>query len=245
MSGKMLEIGSRIVRHSRRGLLGVIAIAGLCMMRPATASGQLIESFENTMDGWTFNPSWNVQQFTQTFSTTTGVTDGSYSLEIDSGAIARTLNGFNYGNALVGPNSVAMTTLLSNSSAVTIDFFAPSGALGYGPQVDLDVNGGPTFGYQSLDGYGYPSFANGVEVTMTFPITPAQQSQLGLDAIGGYGSDLVLQLGSGKPTATSIPVLYIDNIQAIPGPPPVVPEPATLGILGAAAGALMIRRRKA
>src|ERR1700722_9185355 len=105
MSGKMFESGSRFVKLSRRGVLGVLAVAGLCMMRPAAASAQLIESFEGTLDGWTFNPSFNTQNYTSTFSSTNGVTNGTESLEIDSGVVSRTppevLAGFNYGNLLI------------------------------------------------------------------------------------------------------------------------------------------------
>jgi hypothetical protein len=246
MSGKMIEIvGSRIVRHSRKGLLGVLAVAGMCMMRPAAASGQLIESFENTLDGWTFNPSYNTQNYTQTFSTTTGVTVGSYALQINSGVSSRTqlLSGFDYGNLLLSPRSAGLAATLSGASALDIDVFAPSGALGYGPQIDVDVDDGGGVaggtGYLSLDGYGYPSPANGTEVTMVFPITPAQDAELALDA-ASTGVDIVMQPGSGTPTGAQIPVLYIDNIQAVP-----VPEPASLGLLALGASSLMMRRRKA
>jgi hypothetical protein len=249
MSGKMIEIGSRIVRHSRKGLLGVLAVAGMCMMRPAAASGQLIESFENTLDGWTFNPSYNTQNFSSQFSTTTGVTNGSYSLEIDSTATnvsSRTTvaTGFNYAALLVSPRSAALAALLANSTAVSIDFFAPSGALGYGPQIDLDIDDGSGVpggtGFTSTDGYSYPTPANGLEVTQTYTLSAALRAELAVDA-ASTGVNLVIQAGSGAATAPSIPELYIDNIVAVAP----VPEPATLGLLAAGASALLMRRRRA
>jgi PEP-CTERM motif len=245
MSGKMIEIGSRIVRHSRKGLLGVLAIAGMCMMRPAAASGQLIESFENTLDGWTFNPSYNTQNYTSTFSTTTGVTNGSDALQINSGPSSRTqiLSGFNYGALLTSPRTAGLAATLANASAVTIDFFAPSGALGYGPQIDLDIDDGSGVvggtGFTSTDGYSYPTPTNGVEVTQTYPISAALRAELAIDA-ASTGVNLVIQAGSGTPTNATSPVLYIDNIVAVP-----VPEPASLGLLALGASSLMMRRRKA
>jgi hypothetical protein len=243
MSGKMIEIGSRIVRHSRKGLLGVLAIAGMCMMRPAAASGQLIESFENTLDGWTFNPSYNPQNYTQTFNSSTGVTNGTSSLEIDSGPSSRTqiLAGFNYGTVLVSPRSAGLAALLSTSRQIAFDVFAPSGALGYGPQIQIGIDDGGGVvggtGYSQLTSYVTP--ANGTEVTMTASISPAQNAELLADA-ASTGENIFFQIGSGTPTAAQIPVLYMDNIRAIP-----VPEPASLGLLALGASSLLMRRRKA
>jgi hypothetical protein len=244
MSGKLVDLSTKVMR-SRKGMIGALAVAGLCMMRPAAASAQLIESFENTLDGWTFNPTYNNQNFTSTFSTTTGVTNGSYALQVDSGTTSRTqtLNGFNYAALLVSPRSAALAATLANASSVSIDFYIPSGSLGYGPQIDLDIDDGSGVvggtGFTSTDGYAYPSPANGVEVTQTYPISATLRSELAVDA-ASTGVNLVLQVGSGTPSAAQIPVLYIDNIVANQ-----VPEPASLGLLGAGASALLMRRRKA
>jgi hypothetical protein len=243
MSGKMFETGS-LLRHSRKGVLGALAVAGLCMMRPVAASGQVeIESFENTLDGWNFNPTYNSQQYVSTFSTTTGVTNGSYALQMNSGATARVLNGFDYGNLLVSPRTPLLAAELAVATSLSVDYFAPSGALGYGPQIDLDIDDGGLVpggtGYTSLDGFSYPTPATGVEVTVTYPISAAVRSELLLDAASLTGEDIVLQVGSGTPAGVNLPVLYVDNIQT------QVPEPASLSLLALGAGSLLIRRRKA
>ncbi len=120
MSRNLFESGSRFVKYSRRGVLGVMALAGLCMMRPATASAQLIESFEGTLDGWTFNAS--NQNFTSTYSTTTGVTNGTQSLEIDSGTSDRThtLSGFGYGDLMTSPRTAGLAALMAGSTLLRL-----------------------------------------------------------------------------------------------------------------------------
>jgi hypothetical protein len=248
MSGINLEIGSRFAKHSRRGLLGALAVAGLCMMRPAAASAQLIESFENTLDGWTFDPTtstgspWyatNSQSVAASFSNTIGVTNGSYSL-VAAPTLARTGWGPNYGPLLDQPSSLSETLLLSHASAISLDVTVPAGSFGYYLQFDMDLGdgSGSALGNVSLDGYNYQAATIGGTATLTFPITPAQDAALASDYVNGFPSSLQIQVGGG--TTPGSDTFYLDNIRAIP-----VPEPASLGLLGAGASALLVRRRKA
>ncbi|HEY1922724.1 MAG TPA: PEP-CTERM sorting domain-containing protein [Tepidisphaeraceae bacterium] len=228
---------------ARRGALGALAVAGLCMMRPATAHGQLIEGFENTLDGWTYVPTYNPTDAgyagQETFSTTTGVTQGSYALVVNSGAVARTLNGLDYGNFMVSPRTTTLESLLAGATSITIDYNNP-GNLAYGPQIDLDIDGAT--GYNSLDGYGYPTPPLG-QSTAVYSLTSAERSAMAADLASAtpIGVNLVLQIGGPAPSAINTPLLYIDNIQAVQP----VPEPASIGMLGIGAAYLLKRRRKA
>jgi hypothetical protein len=253
MSGKMIEIGSLIKRHSRGGLLAVVAVAGLSLLRPATASAQLLESFEGGMDGWTFTP-----QAGYTASVgATGATDGTSALGVGatyqgSKAGWTTTAGLNFGPTLTSPANVSWTATLSGASSIKIDIDTPAGTvgadgdLGFFVAVDLDVSAGPAFGFQSIDPAGpfnYPDVYSGGELTETYPLTPAQDAELASDAAGGFGTFFQIQIGSSfsnDPSPDANNAVYLDNIRATP-----VPEPVSCGLLAVGATGLMMRRRRA
>ncbi len=255
MSGKMIEIGSLIKRHSRGGLLAVVAVAGLSLLRPATASAQLLESFEGGMDGWTF-----VAQNGYTASVgATGATDGTSALGVGAtyqisgkGNSWTTTNGLNFGPTFISPTNVSWTATLSGASGIKIDIDTPAGTvgadgdLGFFVAVDLDVSAGPAFGFQSIDPAGpfnYPDIYSGGELTETYPLTATQDAELASDAAGGFGTFFQIQIGSGfsnEPAPGANNAVYLDNIRAVP-----VPEPVSCGLLAVGATGLMMRRRRA
>ena len=187
------------------------------------ASAQLIESFENTLDGWTVQNG----SYTAGFSTTTGVTDGSYSLSLTG------TTGPNYGQMLGSPSTTLLTSELAGASALSFDVYAPGGSFGYYLQFDVDINNSDT-GYQSLDSYSYPGVSIGGETTITVPISASLQSAL---AASPNGTSIYIQVGGGFSDGNE--TFYLDNIR-------LVPEPATLALFGLGmAGVMVFRRRNA
>jgi hypothetical protein len=190
------------------------------------ASAQLlIESFENTLDGWTVQNG----NYTAGFSTTTGVTDGSYSLSLTGTAAP------SYGQILGSPSTTLLTSELAGASALSFDVYAPGGSFGYYLQFDVDINNSDT-GYVSLDGYSYPGVSIGGETTVTVPISASLQSAL---AASPNGTSIYIQVGGGFSDGNE--TFYLDNIQLTPAP-----EPATLALFGLGlAGVMVFRRRNA
>jgi hypothetical protein len=196
---------------------------GIAAFLVQNVSAQLIESFENTLDGW------SVLQgaYTAGFSTTTGVTDGSYSLSLTGTA------GPSYGQMLGSPSTTLLTSELAGASALSFDVYAPGGSFGYYLQFDV-VNNSDT-GYMSLDGYSYSGVSIGGESTVTVPVSASLQSAL---AASPNGTSIYIQVGGGYSDGNE--TFYLDNVRLTPAP-----EPATLALMGLGmASLIMIRRRK-
>ena len=160
----------------------------------------LLNSWENSTEGWTILES----AWTSTgFSTTTGVTAGSYSWNL-------TATGVDYGPALQGPSSTNLTTLLTNAASVKLDVLAPTGNFGWGMQWDLVVNQPDGMGSVSVDGYNYDqSPVIGTESTLTFTIPSAIRAALAAHPTNA--SYLTFQIGGGGGGT-----LYMDNLRVWP-----------------------------
>ena len=207
--------------------LNFLAGIGLAMLLPTFAHAQLLESWENSLDGWTFNPSYNTQAgFTQGFSNTTGVTNGSYSLSITSQG-----PGPNYGQIMEGPYLQSWTTALGNASSVSMDVDTTPAAFGYFLQLDLEINNNDT-GFVSIDGYAYPSATIGSESTVTWNVSPSIAATL---AASSNPTQIDISAGGGSGGGT----MYWDNLRANP-----VPEPMTIGTMVTGCGMLMLRRHR-
>jgi hypothetical protein len=220
--GRVLSklIGSRAV--------AVAIAAGFALALPCVASATLIESWENTLDGWAAPPSYNVNGFSSAFSTTTGVTDGSYSL-----ALVGTTSGPNYGQMLYGPSTMALTSLLSNASAIDLDVYAPAASFGYYLQVQIGINNSSAgIGFDALTSYVGVNI--GGETTLSAPISPALDALL---AASPNPTAIFVQVGGGYSAGNE--TAYFDNLRSVD-----VPEPATLSILGAGLGLLGLRRSR-
>ncbi len=198
---------------------------GIAAFLVQNVSAQLIESFENTLDGWTVQNG----SYTAGFSTTTGVTDGSYSLSLTG------TTGPSYGQMLGSPSTTLLTSELAGASALSLDVYAPGGSFGYYLQFDIDINNNDT-GYVSLDSYSYPGVSIGGETTVTVPISASLQSAL---AASLNPTSIYIQVGGGYSDGNE--TFYLDNVQLTP-----VPEPATLALFGLGmAGVMVLRRRNA
>ncbi|HEY1717577.1 MAG TPA: PEP-CTERM sorting domain-containing protein [Verrucomicrobiae bacterium] len=203
--------------------------AGIAALLAQVASAQtvtnLINSWENSTEGWGSEGTWS----SGGFSTTTGVTQGTYSWILTDSAAP------DYSAALGGTASTSLTYDLAYSTAIEVDVLAGS-SFGY-QQWDLTLNNS-VFGYQSADGYSFPESPSlGSESTLTFTVSPTYLA----DLIANPTSTTSINFQIGGSAAGT---MEIDNLRIIDTFP--VPEPSTLALAGlSAAGMLAIRRRKA
>jgi len=202
------------------------AAAAACLLGAVQTRATLVESWENTLDGWT------VQQapYTPSFATSPGVTDQTYSL-----ALAGTA-GPSYGQMLQGPSTLSNTAILANAADLSIDVYNPGGSFGYYQQWDLDINNADT-GFFSVNGYSYDRSGNiGGEATLTWTISPATRATL---ASSTNPTQLIFQVGGGYTGGNE--TMWLDNVRTTD----IVPEPASLTLAILAVGAtIWCGRRK-
>ena len=190
---------------------------GVVIFLLQTVSAQLLESWENTLDGWTVVASG----YTASFSTNYGVTDGSYSLELAG------LSGPGYGPMIASPNTTALTALLANSTSLWFDVYAPAGSFGGYLQFSVEIYNSD-IGYVSLDNYTYTNVAFiGGETNLSVPIPAVYQAEL---AASANGTALIFQVGGGSTSGND--TFYLDNLSlnarwvgTIPTPYPPAASP--------------------
>jgi len=211
---------------------------GIAAFLVQSASAQYNESWENTVDGWgTIGGNMVINGF----STTLGVTEGSYSLVLgDNAASIASSSGPNYAGQIGSTASTALTLDLANAASVTLDVYVPPGDFGYYLQWDLALNQNGGLGYQSVDGYSYSQTANiGGEKVLTWTIPSAMQAILAANPT--LPTSLNFQIGGGFTSGSD--AVYLDDLTITEAP---VPEPSTLALAGLGmAGLMAIRRRKA
>lgn len=217
----------------KKALFLSVGIAAMAL-QTASSQSQLLESWENTLDGWQVPPSYNLQPAfgaVPGFSSTSGVTAGSYSLSVTGTGGS----GPNYSQLLLGPGTTLLTSKLAGASALSFDVYAPGGSFGYYLQLDVDINNSDT-GFVSLDGNAYPGATIGGETTITVPISASLRSAL---AASSNPTAIIFQVGGGYSAGNE--TFYLDNMRLTPAP-----EPATLALLGLGmAGGILLRRRSA
>jgi hypothetical protein len=118
---------------------------------------------------------------------------------------------------------------------LNLDVYCPGGSFGYYDQIELVINQPGGVGFLSL-GSGYYAANIGGEATISAPITPAEDATLLANAT--LPSNIIMQVGGGYSAGDE--TMYWDNLRTTD----IVPEPATLGVLGAGISMLMLRRRR-
>jgi hypothetical protein len=189
---------------------GVMLIGTLVLALSAQAQ-TLLNSWENSLEGWTILETniWS----TTGFSTTTGVTAGTYSWQLTASS------GPDYGAALQGPSSTALTAILANTASISIDVSTPvAGDFGYYEQWDLVISQPGGIGYVSVDGYSYSGDSDiGASNTLTWTISTNISSALAANPL--LPSYLVFQIGGGFNSSVTN-TMYLDNLRATTlGPP--------------------------
>ncbi|HEX3627201.1 MAG TPA: hypothetical protein VH280_17480 [Verrucomicrobiae bacterium] len=183
----------------------VLAIVGILGFGISMAQCQtLLNSWENSLEGWTIAESGNWS--TTGYSTTTGVTAGTYSWNLTAAA------GPDYGVALVGPSSTALTAQLVDAGSISIDVLTPvSGSFGYYQQWDLQVNQPGGAGTISLDGntYNQSPAIGGPQSTLTWAVPASVREALaGHPSLPVYLSFSIGGGGSGT--------MYVDYLRVNP-----------------------------
>ena len=175
---------------------------------PASTPAATSYSWENSLDGWVNqsgqpdSPATNFGLnppflYALTFSTTTGVTSGSYSLA------CATTTGSDAGAVAVIQNSTAsLGTALTTASSVSLDIY-PQVAAGTTVQASIYING-TNITYTLL---GTVTLNDNQENTaVTFPLTAAQRS--GIQASLASGDYFQVGININSPVATTV---YFDN----------------------------------
>jgi hypothetical protein len=183
-------------------MIGVLGL-GISIAQSQT----LLNSWENSLEGWTISEgNWT----TTGFSTSTGVTAGTYSWNLTAAS------GPDYGLALTGPSSTTLTTQLLNAGSISIDVLTPvSGSFGGYLQVDLEVNQPGGAGTISVDGYTYDQSPTigGSESTLTWAV-PASVGEA-LAAHPGLATYLTFQIGGGGGGTMYLDYLRINPVGQI------------------------------
>ena len=206
--------------------LGCTLAVVLAVALSTTAEAATLESWNNTsdatFDGWTTN----LQPYTPSYSTTTGLTDGAAALAM-TGTASPT-----YGQMLRSAFVQQYTTDLSNAQSVSFDVTTPSASFGFFLQWDFIINNNDT-GFLSLDNSNYQSVSIGGTTTLTVPVSAATRAIL---AASSNPTQLIFQVGGGS--SGNPQTFYLDNVRTTPAP-----EPTSMALL-AIGGLMMARRRR-
>ena len=214
----MRPIESAIKLGARAALLSMAAFS--LNLQPAQAATVLLESWENTLDGWTVSGGG---VGSSSFSTAQGITAGSFSLDLTYPGNP------SYGTPMFSAYSPSWTSTLANNPRVSLDVYTPPASFGYYLQVQLWVNNADTGYFQ--DG-SYFGTTIGSETTITFPDLPADK--LAILATSSNPTQMGFQIGGGGAGDVFLDSLRVQQ----------VPEPSTLVLLGLGAlGVLGLRGR--
>jgi hypothetical protein len=197
----------------------ILLLGTLVLGISAQAQTVLINSWENSLEGWSIEETgiWSTTGFS-----TNDVTQGSYSWNLTAAS------GPDYGAAIEGPSSTGLTAILGNTASISIDVATPiGGSFGYYQQWDLVINQPGGIGYTSVDGYcycggGYPNIGGSNTLTWTIPASISS----GIAASPLAPCQIVFQIGGGFNSSVGN-TMYLDNLRAnLIGPP----QPAQLWV---------------
>jgi hypothetical protein len=183
-------------------------------------------SWENSLDGWVnqsgpdVSPNYGLVGpfvYTLSYSQTTGVTDGTYSLEC-------TTTSANPGdNAVIQNSSASLGTALSTAASISVDIY-PQIAAGNTVQASIYING-TNIPYVLL---GTVTLNLNQKNTATFSLTDAQRTGI----VASLGSGTYFQVGINLNAPAPI-TAYFDNFVITPLAAPT-PTPTPTSIAGAA-----------
>ena len=210
-------------------LLGAAFCATVCLSTTLVRA-QTVFSYEPGEPGLPY--AGNPGIYTASTSTTTGVTNGTQSLQVSVAAAA----------IFGGPGSAALTdavraTEIDAAPAVAIDMTVPNKSFGFG-NIDLQFfQTGMRGGAGSDEARFSPTFATspGQTITLQIPLTTTQfgTPHILIDPALPWSYQIDLSFNS----ADQGPFVFqFDNLR-------VVPEPASLLSIGAMGGLLLARRR--
>jgi hypothetical protein len=211
--------------------VGIAAfLANTTFLAKATIAPTLYnESWENNLDGWTVAGG---NMTLAGFSSTLGVTEGSYSV-----GLGAPLGAPNYGIQFSSSASTALTLSLASASQITMDAYVPAGDFGSLLKFDLIVSQKTGMVSVSLDNSTFSQSADiGGEKILTWTIPASVQTTLAANPT--KQTSLIFEIGGNSTSPND--VVYLDNLQVVG-----VPEPSTMALAGLGmAGWLVIRRRK-
>lgn len=202
-------------RKSRVKQLSIGVAAGFLGMARLPAQTVLVESWENSLDGWQ-----EVIGNTLGLSTTTGVTAGSYSL-----AVSRPFPGAG-DFFLLGPSSIENTELLAGAGSLSLDIYAPPGTFGGYIQFDVSVFNSD-FGEPSIDGNLHQMVLPGTETTLNFSMSPAIAAEL---SASSSPTRIIIQ--AFFPDSATGDTVYLDNLTVTIVPEPSVAAMLVVGLIG-------------
>jgi hypothetical protein len=212
----------RVNGRARGFLLACAASLLATGARPARAA-VLVESWENTADGWVTSTENSTYSITGN-SNTTGVTDQSYSLVVTGTASP------SYGQMLDSPSTMSNTTLLATAATISVDVLAGS-SFGY-QQWSCVFNNNET-GYTSIDGFSFSQSPTlNSESTLTWTVPASVRTTL---STSPNPTAVIFQVGGGGGGT-----MYLDNLRITQ-----VPEPCAASLLSIGGAAALIRRRRA
>ncbi len=196
----------------KQNVLMAIGVLGLGIS--IAQSQTLVNSWENSLEGWSIleTGAWT----SVGFSTAKGVTQGSYSWELNT-------TGTDYGPTLQGPASTDMTMLMANADSVTMTLVVGTNApqFNWGIQIDLEVSQPGGVGTMSVDGGNYPggifgdSLTNGSTNILTWPVSQAVRTAF--NEHPNLPVSLIFSFGGGGGGTVFIDKLQVTKIPQVQG----------------------------
>ncbi len=191
----------------------------------STPASGVVSTWNGTMDGWVNQSALpddtttnygltGTFQYSLSYSTTTGVTDGSSSLACATTAA-------NPGdNAVIQNSTASMGTSMSTAASVSLDVY-PQGTGGGTLQVSFYING-TNIPYARLGPTSYVTLNPNQENTVTFTLTDAQRAGIA----ASLGSGKYFQVGININAAAPLTVYFdkfsiTQNASSAPTPTPV------------------------